>query len=136
MRLNADNIKDYADTVALQARGAGRILDYSPESLDVLEESIRLNDNLLKAENFPEKQRNLLVFYNGCYLGETMAQTLNGVWMFEDNWYESSLLIPRQTDGVQVRPFEKILRRLTEGPEGHDLGTYFRQLKSLLAEPE
>ena len=135
MRLTPDNIADYAETLILQAAGGGRILDYSPESMAVLEELIRVSDELLLADDFPERQRNLLIFYNGCYLGETMARTLGGVWRFEEIWYDSSLIFARGDEGIEARPFAKMHRRVTEGPSDHDLVSYYIQLKDLLNVP-
>lgn len=131
MKLTDENIAAYADTLVLQARGAGRILDYSAASLTALEEAIRADDDLLQAESFPDRQRNLLIFYNGCYLGETIFRNLGGVWRFAENWYESSLVLPHGNGSVQVHPFHKVFRRLSEGPEGNNLAEYYHALQHL-----
>src|SRR5437868_5504869 len=62
MNLTEDNVGDYAETLVLQVRGGGRTLDYSEESVRTLEELLRVSDELLQAESFPETQRNLVVF--------------------------------------------------------------------------
>jgi hypothetical protein len=85
---------------------------------------------------FPDNQRNLVVFYNGCYLGEIISRQLGGTWRFADNWFESSLVIPYGSDGgLQVFPFQKVYRRVTEGPDENDLVAYYDGMKRKLVEP-
>lgn len=132
MRLTDDNIAGYADTLALQVRGGGRTLDYSEESVGILEELLRVSDELLMSENFPDVQRNLIVFYNGCYLGEVMARNLAGTWRFDENWYDSVLVFPYGDGGLQVQPFHKLFRRVTEGSADNDLVGYYEGLKTRL----
>lgn len=133
MTLDETNVADYARTLVLQVRGGGRALDYSEASVQTVEELLRVSDALLQAENFPEMQRNLIVFYNGCYLGEVMARNLAGVWRFAPNWYDTSLVFPYGDGGLQVFPFQKLYRRVTEGAE-HDLVAYYEGLKEKLDE--
>lgn len=139
MTLTEENVGLYADTLVLQVKGGGRTLDYSPDSLAVLEELLRVSDPLLAGENFPDAQRNMLIFYNGCYLGEVMARHLGGAWKFEENWYDSSLIFPlgeegpaSATSGIQIHPFQKVQRRLTEGPQDNDLFAYYEGLAERL----
>ena len=134
MTLDETNITDYADTLALQVKGGGRTLDYSEASVSVLEELLRVSDPLLAGENFPDVQRNLITFYNGCYLGEVIARNLGGAWRFEENWFDASLVIPFGAGGLQVFPFQKLHRRLTEGKEAQDLAAYYEGVKAKLAE--
>jgi len=136
MNLTDDNIGDYAETLVLQVRGGGRTLDYSEESVATLEELLRVSDELLQDESFPETQRNLVVFYNGCYLGEVMARHLGGAWRFTENWYDASLVFPFGEGGLQVHPFQKVYRRVTEGPAENDLVAYYDGLKTRLSGDE
>ena len=133
MRLDAANVADYAQTLVLQVRAGGRDLDFSEESVQTVEELLRVSDELFALPDFPDNQRNLVVFYNGCYLGEVMARSLGGVWRFEPNWFDSSLVFAYGEGGLQVFPFQKVYRRVTEGT-GHDLVAYYRGLKDKLAE--
>ncbi len=138
MTLNEDNVADYADTLVLQVRSGGdggRELDYSEASLATVEELLRLSDELFRLPAFPDNQRNLVVFYNGCYLGEVISRHLGGTWRFADNWFESSLVIPYGEGGLQVFPFQKMHRRVTEGPDENDLVAYYNGVKRKLAEP-
>ncbi len=129
MELSLDNIKDYADTLVLQVRGGGRTLDYSEESIQTLEELLGVSDELMRGENFPDAQRNLIVFYNGCYLGEVMSRNLIGVWRFDENWYDSTIVFPYRGGGIQIHPFHKLFRRVTEPPEDNNLAAYYQGLK-------
>lgn len=135
MRLDRSNVADYAETLALQVRAGGRDLDYSEASVATVEELLRVSDELFRLPTFPENQRNLTVFYNGCYLGEVMARRRGGVWRFDPNWFDASLVFdlgPR--GGIQVFPFQKVYRRITEGRE-HDLVAYYEGLKARLSPP-
>ena len=132
MTLDASNVADYAQTLVLQVRAGGRELDFSPSSVATVEELLRVSDELFALPEFPDTQRNLVVFYNGCYLGEVMARSLGGVWRFEPNWFDASLVFAYGEGGLQVFPFQKVYRRVTEGAE-HDLVAYYRGLEEKLA---
>jgi hypothetical protein len=114
----------------------GHTLDYSEASVATLEELLRNSDAQFQDPNFPDEQRNLVVFYNGCYLGETMARTLNGVWRFEENWADSSVIFRVGDGGIQVHPFLKVWMRVTEGTREHDLVAYYEGLKERLADAD
>jgi hypothetical protein len=133
VRLTDENIADYADTLVLQARGGGVALDYSEDSIAIVERLLTASDDLLRAETFPETQRRLVAFYNGCYVGEVMARNLAGAWRFDENWYEASLVFPYGEGGLQVHPFHKIYRRVTDGPAENELVAYYQGLKTRLA---
>jgi hypothetical protein len=135
VRLTEDNIADYADTLVLQVRTGGHALDYSEASVATLEALLSSSDPQMQAPDFPEGQRNLVVFYNGCYLGEVMARNLGGAWRFDEgDWATSSLVFPYGDGGLQVFPFRKLYRRVTEGPAENDLVAYYAGLKEKLAD--
>lgn len=136
MRLDETNVGDYAQTLVLQVRGGGRELDYSGASVAIVEDLLRVSDELFRMPQFPEMQRNLVIFYNGCYLGEVMARTMGGVWRFAPNWFDASLVFPYGDEGgLQVFPFQKLYRRIVEGPAEHDLVGYWRGLEERLGLP-
>ncbi len=133
MRLTQDNIADYAETWVRQARAQGTELDYSEDSIPVLEELLRISDPLLNTPDFSEEKRSLLVFYNGCYLGEVMARHLEGVWNFDaQNWADSTMVFSYGPGGIQIFPFLKLWLRVTDGPAENDLVTYYQGLKERL----
>ena len=133
MTLTEDNIADYADTLVLQARGRGVTLDYSEASVEQMDALFALSDELLRGENFPEAQRNLVIFYGGCYLGETLARCFGGVWKFEPNWYDSTLVFTVPEGGLQLRPFHKVHQRVADDETGNRLADYRDGLKLRLA---
>lgn len=135
MRLTEDNIGDYAETLVRQVRIGGVLLDYSEESIAAVEELLRGSDNEMRATDFAEERRKLVVFYNGCYLGEVMARNLGGVWRFdEENWADSSLVFAYRDAGLRVMPFLKLWQRVTEVPDEHNLVAYYAGLKERLSE--
>ena len=126
MTLDDDTVGLYAETVVRQVGAGGASLDYSAGSLAVLDSLFA--DSESPFAQLSEQQRHLAVFYLGCYLGEVLVRELSGTWHFEENWFESTLLVVRENGGVQLRPFEKVLRRFTEGSEGNSLAAYFSAL--------
>ncbi|WP_395146362.1 DUF6278 family protein [Armatimonas sp.] len=122
MTLTADNVGLYAETLVRQAATGGYCLDYSAESLVALDALLASSDPLYDLSS--ETQRSLVIFYAGCYLGEVLVRTLGGLWQLTDNWAESSLVIVREQEGIEVRPFEKLYRRLAEGEDGNRLADY------------
>ena len=133
MTLDGTNVADYAQTLVLQVRTGGRDLDYSEASVATIEALLRVSDELFALATFPDDQRNLVVFYNGCYLGEVMARNLGGIWRLEPDWFDSSLVFDRgDQGGIQVFPFQKVHRRVTEGPDENDLVRYYAGLKEKL----
>jgi len=73
-----ENAGEHAQ-LAVEAAWEGfeRDLDYSPQSLEVLDEHIEsLREDGLTAEDAAE-----LLFVFGCYLGEVMRRRLDGQWL-------------------------------------------------------
>lgn len=136
MQLTEDNIADYSDTLVERVRAGGHVLDYSEASITLLENLVRISDDALKSPDLPQEHRDLVVFFNACYLGEVMARNLGGVWQFPEQWPDSSLTFRREDGtGVQIFPFQKLFLRVTEGAERHDLVDYYSGLKKHLALP-
>lgn len=127
MTLALESVGLYAETLVRQAAAGGHALDYSPESLTVLDELLAVSDPQLEETSTP--QRDLVIFYTGCYLGEVFVRTLGAQWQLTEDWAEARLVLVTEQGGIEVRPFEKIHRRLTEGPEGNSLRAYGAGLK-------
>lgn len=132
MTLTDENIADYADTWVVQVRASGTELDYGEASVEAIEKLLRLADPELQSADTPQNKRELIIFYNGCYLGEVMARNFGGTWRFAPQWPDSSLVFPYDNGGLQVHPFQKLYRRVTEGPEENDLVDYYKGLKERL----
>lgn len=131
MTLTAENVVQYAETLVRQAQASGRVLDYSEASLVVIDELFALSDEHFATTS--ETQRNIVVFYNGCYLGELMLRLFGGRWQLDENWFDTAVVIPVGEQAIQVRPFEKVWRRVTEGPDGNSLVAYIGALRDRLA---
>ena len=131
MTLTLENVGQYAETLVRQAQSSGRNLDYTEASLAVLDELFALSDEHFATTS--ETQRNIVVFYNGCYLGTVMTRIFSGNWQIDENWFDTVVVIPAGEQAVQVRPFEKVWRRVMEGPEGNSLVAYVSGLRDRLA---
>ncbi|MFM7322771.1 MAG: hypothetical protein ACKO5K_14795 [Armatimonadota bacterium] len=117
MRLDTDNIRLYADTLVRQTAAGGIALDYTAASLAVLEALIEGSAERLSLDAASETERNLTIFYAGCYLGETLAAESGGRWEFAQEWWESVVAVNR----VRLNPFELVRRRIDEGRESVSL---------------
>jgi hypothetical protein len=136
MQLTEENVRDYAESLVAQVRAgdaemASR-LDFTERSVWALEALFRASDERLSAPDTPDRARELTLFYGGCYLGETLAQTLGGTWRFTDDWVDTSLVFPYGEGGLQVFPFQKLVRRMNDGARGNDLVDYYEGLKNHL----
>lgn len=133
MTLTAENVGLYAETLVRQVQAGGFVLDFAEGSLVVLDRLFEGVEEGFSA--LPRAQQDLVVFYNGCYLGQVFVCLFGAEWQFDDSWFNSSLVILVEQKGIEVRPFEKVLRRLTEGAEGNLLSEYVSGLKEHLARP-
>lgn len=137
MKLDEQNVREYAESLVAQVRAgdeemASR-LDFSERSVWALEALIRLSDEKFADAATPKQAIELTVFYAGCYLGETMTHILGGVWRFDDDYAQSSVVFPYGDGGLQVFPFQKLIKRVTDGVKGNDLVDYFEGLKAQIS---
>lgn len=132
MKLDHETVGLYAETLVRQAAASNLLLDYSQASLGTLDGLLAGSDE--HYGQLADAQRELVIFYAGCYVGEVIVRTLDGLWQFGTEWHESSVVIPRASGGVEVRPFEKLSRRLAEGESGNRLTDYLQGILELLQE--
>jgi Family of unknown function (DUF6278) len=130
MTLDNETVGLYAETLVRQAAASGLLLDYSQASLGTLDGLLAGSDE--HYAQLPENQRELVVFYAGCYVGEVIVRTLDGLWQFAPDWQEVTVVVARATGGVEVRPFEKLSRRLAEGESSNRLTEYLQGILELL----
>lgn len=131
MTLTAETVGLYAETLVRQAAATGVQLDYSPESLGTLD-GLLAGSDAQYAQASPA-QRELVVFYAGCYLGEVLARELDAQWQFTPEWPQTTMIVAGEQGGVEIRPFQKLLRRLDEGSEGNHLTAYRTGIVELLS---
>ena len=135
MLLTEESVREHAEVFATPVRAGGYLLDYSIGSIALLENLLSHDDVQFRAADFPEEKCSLVTFYNGCYLGEVLRENLGGTWVFEENWFDSTLIFPFGEGGLETQPFVKIYRRLVENPpEANDLLVYFHTLQEKLRE--
>ncbi|MBB6052359.1 hypothetical protein [Armatimonas rosea] len=132
MRLDHETVGLYAETLVRQAAASNLLLDYSQASLGTLDGLLAGSDEHYAL--LPDAQRELVIFYAGCYVGEVIVRTLDGLWQFAPAWHESTVVVPRASGGVEVRPFEKLSRRLAEGESSNRLTEYLQGILELLQE--
>jgi len=120
MTLTADTIRAYADTLVLQCKPAGVLLDYSRTSLATLEALLDGSSVDWNAPDANTDHRNLVVFYAGCYLGETLAALHRGTWEFAPGWQESIVRFQSPSGGFVIAPFDIVVRRMRDGKPGNE----------------
>jgi branched-chain amino acid transport system ATP-binding protein len=137
MTLNDDNIADYADTLVLQVRGGEQEheLDYSEASVSAIEGLLRVSDELFRLPAFPDNQRNLVVFYNGCYLGEVISRQLGGTVALRRQLVRVVARHPLWCGRLAGVPSFKSLPARDRGTDENDLVAYYDGMKRKLAEP-
>ena len=132
MTLTSETVGLYAETLVRQAAAQGVSLDFSRESLATLDGLLSGSDPLYDTAS--PAQRDLVIFYAGCYLGEVLVRTLESAqWQLTEHWPDATVLVVRAQGGIQVRPFEKLHRRITEGGEGNSLSAFWDGLSERLA---
>ena len=124
MKLDHETVGLYAETLVRQAAASNLLLDYSQASLGTLDGLLAGSDD--HYAQLPDAPRELVIFYAGCYVGEVIVRTLDGLWQFAPEWQDSTVVVPRASAGVEVRPFEKLSRRLAEGEAGNRLTEYLQ----------
>jgi hypothetical protein len=113
MRIDSENIRAYADTLVLQTAAGGVQLDYSAASLATLEALVQGSEERLRDPDAPGSELGLIVFYAGCYLGETIVASGHGEWRFQEPWWESSV----SWGTSRLNPFALVRNRIDEGSD-------------------
>lgn len=132
MTLTADNIRAYADTLVLQCQPAGVLLDYSRASLATLEALIDGSSVDWNAPDSNTDHRNLVVFYAGCYLGETFAVLHRGAWEFAPGWQDSIVRFQSPSGDLVIAPFDIVVRRLRDGKQGNEFTKIDSEILNIL----
>ena len=114
--------------VDLAKREFRRELDYSPESVDVLD------DILIVVGESPDKDVDFEVRLWGSYLGELLRRRYAGGW--EMTQYPGGTVAVPAVDvrGSRLFPLMKVYRRLTAGEE-EDLRSFYTMVTERLGNP-
>lgn len=118
--------KDLADVcVETAARISGVSLDYSTESLSLVEKQI----DSFAQQGLHVDQIASTLFCFGCYVGELLARNLGGKWLRTDESKMKGLtpwpMVVQMDNGDCWNPIGKVFKRFEEG-SGEDLGYFFR----------
>jgi hypothetical protein len=122
-------MEGYAQGAVEAARGQyGHILDFSAESVDVLDEIL-----VLVGES-PEHDVDYEVRLWGSYLGELLRRRYAGSW--EMTQYPGGTVAVPAVDvrGSRLFPLMKVYRRLTVGEED-DLHSFYSMITERLGKP-
>jgi len=122
-------MEGYAQAAALHAWDElRRTLDFSSESIDVLDEVL-----VLVGES-PEVDLDFEVRLWGSYLGEVLRRRYAGTWEMTQ-YPGGAIAVPAvEVRGSRLFPLLKVYRRLTTGEED-DLRTFFAMVTERLGKP-
>lgn len=130
-------MKAYAQDAVAAAARRGFALDYSEQSLGLVDELLGLESFIGKTPRSPESAEDEETLWAaatafGGYVGEVALRTMGGEWVGElaaDGGTRPTLVV----QGVRGFPVEKIWKRLTES-EFAAVGGYCRVLRHILSQ--
>ena len=117
-----------AAAVELAEAGFHRRLDYSPESIEALDEI------LVQVGETPELDLDFEVRLWGSYLGEVLRRRYAGVWELTQYPGGVAAVPAVEVRGSRLFPLLKVYRRLTAGEE-EDLQSFFSLISERLGRP-
>ena len=114
--------KDAVDTAA---KGFQVTLDYSPESVALLEEIVgRQHDEFAKGDKPSDEKLQTFCKVWGAYLGEVMRRQRGGEWSVpKDGPFQGVYTLTMNT--TSTSPPSKVWKRIVDGP-GDDLHAYYK----------
>lgn len=125
----AKAMRKMADGAVAFVAKVGVILDYTDDSIDRLEQYLsELHDFLLTPEStWTESQKWSAALTFGAYVGEVLRRGYGG------EWQAGTIGNPKLAIGaVEIRPAEKVLKRLKNSVEDH-IGLYYRMVLTCIA---
>jgi hypothetical protein len=122
-------MEGYAEAaVELGREGFARLLDFSAESIEHLDEILAL------VCDAPELDLDFEVRLWGSYLGEVLRRRYNGAWEMTP-YPGGAVAVPAiEVRGSRLFPLIKVYRRLTMGEE-EDLSSFFAMVTERLGDP-
>lgn len=122
-----ENARGYAETAVRAAKNVEKIdLDYSPESLTLVDEIIgRFHRDKLSVESI-----GATLFAFGCYVGEVFIKNVGGQWRKEEETtmrgFGGCFIVLELPNGKICNPVGKVFKRLEIG-DGESV-RYFYQV--------
>lgn len=128
-------MKAYATDAVASAARRGVVLDYSEQSLDLLDELLGRESFLGVTPRAPANEEDEATLWVasksfGAYVGEVVLRTLGGEWI-DDAATGSGTRPAVKVGTIRGYPLEKVWKRLTES-EFATVGGYCRVIRFLL----
>jgi len=128
-----ENAGKFADGLVRTAKNmTGQVLDYSPNSITVLESII----DAMRRDGAPFHKMGDTIFCMGCYLGEVFVRNGHRKWAAKESSpmkdFSSSFLI-KLSATAYCNPIDKVVKRIENGEE--DSLTYFYKTWIAKADP-
>jgi hypothetical protein len=132
----AENAHLHADFIVKVAKNlSGANLDYSPESLEQVDEIVEG----FRQEGQSSQSISGTLFFFGCYVGEVLVRNAGGVWRNSQETPMKSLagspIVVELPDGTICNPVGKVFKRLENGREDY-LPYFYRVCTARVRGPE
>lgn len=132
----SEMMEGYAGDAVRQASAFGVTLDYSEESLQVLEQILsRFHDELLSlspasssSDDPSEQGIDTSSRVWGGYFGETIRRLWGGDWGVETYPGTTAPVVSVDVGGAKIFPVMKVYRRLTQG-DGENVWQFYRMIR-------
>ena len=130
-------MKAYAEDAVKAAGRRGRVLDYSEQSLTIVDELLGSEAFVGRTPRTPETPDDEEVLWVaakafGGYVGEVVLRGLGGEWLGEEA-PEGGTRPTLVVQGLRAYPVDKVWKRLTKS-EYDTLGGYCRALRHILSQ--
>ena len=110
-------MQKFAEQAVIDAWQYNRIvLDYSPESIEIIEQILTKRQKWIRDKNFTDKDIRAEALIAGAYIGETVKREKGGTWSESDE-IAGEASYPLKFNDQNVYPYIWCYKRLTEGPE-------------------
>jgi hypothetical protein len=128
----AEAMRALADGSAKLAAELGYSLDFTSESIELLECYLNeVHEFLLTPEStWTENMKWSAALTHGAYVGEVIRRNCGGGW--QEGTKDNPVF---EVGQVEIRPAEKVMKRLVDGPDDN-IGNYYRTILTCVAASE
>lgn len=120
--------REAAEFCELARYSYGLELDYSPPTIQQLEEFIAANFQQGSADDNPA-----LIVSMGCYVGEVIARAHGGTWSADEEYFHSPAVVIEGRLQTRTFPLSRVWKRFEYGTD-QSLIDYYGEIRRTLAQ--
>lgn len=122
-----DFVRQAAQFCALMRDSYGVHLDYSPASVNLLDDLIDANFGPGSADD-----NAALIVSMGSYVGEVIIRSHGGCWRADEEFFHSPAVVIEGKFQTRTFPLSRVWKRFEYGPQ-HSLEAYYAEVRRTLA---